>query len=106
MGAPLVIDYAKRADDRAVVELVLSQSIFGRPYVLPPGVPADRVAALRKAFVETLRDQALRGEAERMKLDLEPLSGEDLQNLVRRLYAAPAPVVERARRALAAKPQR
>jgi tripartite-type tricarboxylate transporter receptor subunit TctC len=106
MGVPSAIDFAKSAEDRQVMELVLSQSIFGRPYVLPPGVPAERAAALRKAFVEVLRNQNLLAEAEKMKLDIEPLSGDDLQTLVRRIYATPTPIVERARQALGAKSQR
>jgi tripartite-type tricarboxylate transporter receptor subunit TctC len=106
MKVPLAIDFARSADDRAVLELVMSQSSFGRPFVIPPGVPAERVAALRKAFLAALQDKSLLAEGEKMKLDIEPLSGEDLQTLVRRLYATPVHIVERARQALAAKPQR
>ena len=106
MGVPLAVDFAKNADDRRVLELVMSQSIFGRPFVLPPGTPAERVAALRKAFVEALQNKSLLAEGEKMKLDIEALSGEDLQTLVRHIYATPANIVERARQALAAKPQR
>jgi tripartite-type tricarboxylate transporter receptor subunit TctC len=106
VGVPLAIDFAKNADDRAVLALVMSQSIFGRPFVLPPETPAERVAALRKAFVEALRNKSLLAEGERIKLDIGPLSGEDLQLLVRHLYATPVHIVERARQALAVKPQR
>jgi len=106
LGAPLAIDFAKTADDRQVMELILSQSIFGRPFVLPGGVPAERVAALRKAFMVSWQNKNLLAEAEKMKLDIEPLSGDDLQALVRHIYSAPATIVERARLALAAKPQR
>jgi tripartite-type tricarboxylate transporter receptor subunit TctC len=89
-----------------VLALVMSQSIFGRPFVLPPETPAERVAALRKAFVEALRNKSLLAEGDRMKLDIGPLPGEDLQLLVRHLYATPVHIVERARQALAVKPQR
>ena len=106
MGVPAAIDFAKTPEDRQVMELVLSQAIFGRPYVLPPDVPPERAAALRKAFVETLQDKNLLAEAQKMKLDLDPLSGEDLQKVIRRIYAAPVHIVERARQALAAKPPR
>jgi tripartite-type tricarboxylate transporter receptor subunit TctC len=106
MKVPLAIDFAKSADDRAVLALVMSQSIFGRPFVIPPGVPAERVAALRKAFLAALQDKSLLAEGGKMKLDIEALSGEDLQTLVRHLYATPVHIVERARQALAAKPQR
>jgi tripartite-type tricarboxylate transporter receptor subunit TctC len=84
------------------MELVYSQQVFGRPYILPPGVPADRVAALRAAFVETLRDPELLAVAEAMKLDISLVSGEELQKKVEELYSAPPDIVERAKRALAA----
>src|SRR5687767_5617153 len=50
MGVPLATEFARPGEDRQAIELVLSQGLFGRPYVLPPGTPADRVAALRRAF--------------------------------------------------------
>jgi len=105
LGAPLVIDLAKSAEDRRVMELVLSQSIFGRPFVLPPGVPSERAAALRTAFMQAMQDKKLLAEAEKMKLDVDPLSGEGLQTVVKHLYATPAHLIERARQALVAKPQ-
>jgi tripartite-type tricarboxylate transporter receptor subunit TctC len=67
---------------------------------MPPGVPAERVAALRKAFVETLNDTALRAEGEKMQLDLDYMSGDDLQALVAKLYALPPNIVARAKEAL------
>jgi tripartite-type tricarboxylate transporter receptor subunit TctC len=69
-------------------------------------VPADRVAALRKAFVETLNNPALRGEADKMQLDVDAIDGEELQKLVADLYATSPHLIERARQALTAKPQR
>ncbi len=100
IGVPLALEFAKTPEDRAVLELVYTQEIFGRPYVLPPGVPAERVAALRTAFMETLRDPALLAEAARMRLDVKPVSGSDIQALVANRYAAPKAVIDRARRAL------
>jgi tripartite-type tricarboxylate transporter receptor subunit TctC len=105
-GVPRAEELAKSDEDRRVIRLVLSQGIFGRPYVLPPGVPADRVAALRKAFVDTLNGPALRGEADKMHLDIDALPGDELQKLVAELYATPPHLVERARQALTAKAQR
>ncbi len=87
-----------------MIELVFSQGMFGRPYVLPPGVPAERVAALRKAFVAALNDKTLRAEADKMQLDVDPMSGDELQKLVADLYATPPHLIERARQALTAKP--
>jgi tripartite-type tricarboxylate transporter receptor subunit TctC len=100
MGIPLAIDFAKTHEDREVMELIYSQLIFGRPYVLPPGVPADRVAALRKAFMETLRDKDSIAEAGKMKLDLDALSGEEVQAEVAKAFAMAPGIVERAKQAL------
>jgi tripartite-type tricarboxylate transporter receptor subunit TctC len=99
-GVPLSVQFAKNDDDRKVIELIESQGTFGRPYVLPPGVPADRVAVLRKAFVDTLNDPALRADAQKGQLDLDYMSGEDLQALVTKLYALPPSIVARAKQAL------
>jgi tripartite-type tricarboxylate transporter receptor subunit TctC len=89
MGVPRTADFAKSEEDRQALELLYSQGVFGRPYVLPPGVPAERVAALRKAFMQALADKALLAEAEHMKLDIDAMSGEDLQALVTKLFALP-----------------
>jgi tripartite-type tricarboxylate transporter receptor subunit TctC len=100
MGVPLAASFAKNEDDRKVMELVFSQGSYGRPFVLPPGVPAERVAALRKAFVATLNDPALVAGARKAQLDLDPMAGEDLQALVAKLYALPPNIIARARQAL------
>jgi tripartite-type tricarboxylate transporter receptor subunit TctC len=102
---PLAAELARNDDERRVIELVFSQGLFGRPYVLPPGVPADRVAALRKAFVEALNDKDLRSDADKMHLDIDPIAGDELQKIVSNLYATPKPIVERARQALSARPK-
>jgi tripartite-type tricarboxylate transporter receptor subunit TctC len=105
MGVPLAIDFARTQDDRKVMELVFSQLIFGRPFILPPGVPAERVAALRRAFMAALADKEAVAEAHGMQLDLDPLSGEAVQAEVAKAYAMPARIVERARQSLIYRPQ-
>lgn len=104
LGVPLSIAFAKTEDDRRVMELVYSQSLFGRPFVLPPGVPADRTAAVRKAFMDALKDPALLAEAQRMRLEIDPISGEDLQQLITQIYSLPANIVQRAKQALIYRP--
>jgi len=99
-GVPLTIEFAKTPQDRQVMEMIYSQQNFGRPYILPPGVPDDRVAALREAFMRALQDQELLSAAKAMKLDISPVSGADLQTQVKELYSMPAEIVERARKAL------
>ncbi len=105
MGVPLAIDFTKTEDDRKVMELVYSQLIFGRPFILPPGVPAERVAALRRAFMAALLDKDALAEARGMQLDLDPLAGEAVQAEVAKAFAMPARIVERARQSLIYRPQ-
>jgi hypothetical protein len=102
-GVPRAEEFARTEDERRVIQLVFSQGIFGRPYVLPPGVPEDRVATLRKAFVTALDDKALRAEADKMQFDVDPMPGDELQKLVAELYATPPHLIERARQALTVK---
>jgi len=100
MGVPLAIDSAKSDEDRKVMDLFYSQLMFGRPFVLPSGVPADRVAALRKAFMDTFRDRDVIAEAARMQLDIDALSGDEVQAEVAKAYATPPAIIERTRQAL------
>ena len=69
-GVPLAPSFAKTDEDRQVMEMTYSQSLFGRPYVLPEGVPAERVAALRKAFMATMADPALIADAGKAGMEL------------------------------------
>jgi hypothetical protein len=105
MGVPKSIDFAKTPEDRATIELAYMQQAFGRPYILPPGTPAERVEALRKAFLAATHDEELLAEAKKMRVEVRPLSGEDMQALVAKMYAMPRAVVERTRDALVAKPR-
>src|SRR5262245_45050622 len=100
MGVPLAIDFAKTDADRKVMDLIYRQLMFGRPFILPPGVPADRVAALRKAFMDTFRDRDVIAEAGRMRLDIDALSGDEVQAEVAKAYATPPAIIERTRQAL------
>jgi len=104
MGVPRTADFAKSEEDRQALELLYSQGVFGRPYVLPPGVPAERVAALRKAFMQALADKALLAEAEKMKLDIDAMPGEDLQALVTKLFALPPSISAKVKDAIVYKP--
>jgi tripartite-type tricarboxylate transporter receptor subunit TctC len=100
MGVPLAIDFARTAEDRQVMELIFSQLVFGRPYVLPPGTPPERVAALRQAFMAAVRDPETMAEAQKMNLDLDALAGEQVQAEVAKAFAMPARIVQRAKQAL------
>jgi tripartite-type tricarboxylate transporter receptor subunit TctC len=93
-------DLARSAEDRQVLELIYAQQVFGRPFVMAPGVPPARIAIMRKALLEVLQDKELIAEAAKMRLDINPVTGEALQALVEKLYATPAPIVRRATEAL------
>jgi tripartite-type tricarboxylate transporter receptor subunit TctC len=87
-GVPLAVDFARTPEQRAILELFFTQTIFGRPYVVAPEVPKDRVAALRQAFYDTLRDPELVAEAKEQKLDVDQVSGDEVQAIVAKVYAS------------------
>ena len=96
-GVPSILDLAKNEADKAALLLVLARLDFGRPFFVPPNVPADRVEALRKAFDDTMKDPAFLAEAEKLKLDIDPLNGVQMSKLVDQVLATPKDVVERVR---------
>ena len=100
MGVPSVFKYVKSEDDRKVVELVISQQVFQRSYIAPPGLPAEQLATLRSAFDATMSDKAFLDDAAKIRIDISPLPGAKVQELVQKLYAAPKDVVARARQAI------
>lgn len=99
-NVPTVMELARNDHERQALELILAGQAMGRPFAAPPGVPADRVTALRRAFDATMSDVAFRAEADRLKLELQPVPGEDIQALVARMFAAPKDVIETARQAI------
>jgi hypothetical protein len=100
IGVPSVFKYVRNEDDRKVVELVISQQVFHRSYIAPPEIPAEPLAILRSAFDATMRDQQLLDDAEKLRVDIAPLPGAKVQELVQKLYATPRDVVAKARRAI------
>lgn len=100
-GIPNVMSFAKTDEQRAMLELFFSQEVFGRPYVVAPEVPAERVAVLRKAFLETLRDPELLADAKKAALEVDPVPGDEVEKLVAKVYAAPPGIVARIKKALA-----
>src|ERR1700731_2518193 len=100
MGVPLAVDFAKSPENRRIMELIYSSETFGRPYMAAPSVPPERIAALRSAFMQTMRDEELLAEARRIGVVIDPISGEELQALAEKIFATPAAVVERAKQAM------
>jgi tripartite-type tricarboxylate transporter receptor subunit TctC len=99
-GVPNVFDVVSTEGERAALRLVLARLDIGRPFFLPPNVPPDRVAALRAAFEATMKDPAYRAEAEKLKIDIDPLTGAELAALVAQVAKTPADTVVRVRAAL------
>lgn len=100
MGVPKVWDFVKTDEQRKTLKTIFSQLEFGRPYVLPPGVPADRVAAYRKAFDETMKDPEFLADAKKLRLDINPLPGVEVQKIVEELYKTPPALAQKAKAAL------
>lgn len=96
---PFLRDIVTNPEDRALLLAAEGPLTLGRPYMLPPGVPAERVAAIRKAFFATLQDREFLEDAKRQKLDVStPRRGEDLQLELESIYRTPPHIVERLRR--------
>jgi tripartite-type tricarboxylate transporter receptor subunit TctC len=98
-GVPLIIDSAKTPQDRKVFEFLLATQEMGRPFFAPPGVPADRLEALRDAFARTLKDPQFLSDADKMGIEVQHVGGEAIQALVTRIYAAPPEVIAQAKAA-------
>jgi hypothetical protein len=99
-NVPPLWNFIKNDDDRRAVELIVSQQQFQRPYIAPPGVPAEQANALRAAFDATMRDPQFLDYAAKTRIDINPLSGAKVQELVEKIYATPKSVVERAKEIL------
>jgi tripartite-type tricarboxylate transporter receptor subunit TctC len=97
---PLVLDFAKTEADRAALALIVSPNLFARPFAAPPGIPAERLAALREAFDATVNDPEYLAEAKARALHVELVTGAELDTVMRRIYATPNEIVVRVRQAV------
>ncbi|MGE3646596.1 MAG: Bug family tripartite tricarboxylate transporter substrate binding protein [Beijerinckiaceae bacterium] len=100
-GVPTIFKFAKDDKDRQALTLLVSRLEYGRPFFLPPGVPAERVKTLRSAFDATMNDKAYLAEADKAKIDVNPMSGEDVSALIAKVMDTPTDVVARVVDALA-----
>jgi tripartite-type tricarboxylate transporter receptor subunit TctC len=98
---PLMMDLATTPDDRAALKLLSAPTAIGRPIFTTPGVPQERVDALRKAFDETMTDPAFLAAAKKSNMDLNPVDGAELQRIVADLFATPPSAVQRLKQILA-----
>jgi len=91
---PLAVDLAKTPAHRDIMEFLTSDAVLAWTLLAPPGVPGERIALLRQAFEAMLRDPAVLAEAEREKLEIDPVPGPELQALVERLARTPPATLE------------
>jgi tripartite-type tricarboxylate transporter receptor subunit TctC len=94
---PTAIEVMTAAEAKQMFEIVFTDQVMGRPFVAPPGVPADRVAALRAGFDATVKDPAFLAEAAAQKMEIDPVSGIEINALLARVHAAPPAVIARIR---------
>src|SRR5713226_445584 len=99
-GVPTMLELATSQADRQAMMMLFARTEYGRPYFLPPDVPAERVPALRRAFDATMKDPAFVAEAAKLQFEIDPLAGEAVQALVAQLAATPPAIVARVRAAL------
>jgi tripartite-type tricarboxylate transporter receptor subunit TctC len=99
-NVPLAEDFAKTAEQRQILAFATIGQTMARPFTAPPGIPPARLTVLRTAFQETLKDPAFLADAERLQLDVNPVSAADTEKLVASLYATPKDVVAKAARAM------
>jgi tripartite-type tricarboxylate transporter receptor subunit TctC len=93
---PTILDVAKDAEQQAVLRLIVARQNMARPYVAPPGIPPERLAALRQAFDATMKDAEFLADAKRQGLDIRPVTGVEADALIRQVYAAAPDTVKRA----------
>lgn len=94
LGFPSIWSFIK-PDDKALVELIVSQQVFQRPFLAPPGTPEPQLKILRAAFMAAMKDPELIAEASKASLEINARSGEDVEALIRKIYAAPKDLLAR-----------
>jgi hypothetical protein len=97
---PSVYDYATTDDDRAVLDIHFKQLVLGRPLAGPPGIPPDRLKALRDALAATLKDKDFLAEANKVGLDIDYASAVEVQELLKHFASFSPAIFEKARKAI------
>ena len=95
-NVPAALDLVTDAGKKQVLTLILMRQEPGRPVAAPPGIPGDRLAALRSAFDATMKDQEFVAEAEKLQMEIEPLTAAQIDKLLAAAYATPKPIVQQA----------
>jgi tripartite-type tricarboxylate transporter receptor subunit TctC len=90
------MDFAKSEDQQQIFKLIFARQVMGRPYLAPPGVPKERAEALRKAFMDTMKDPEFLSDSEKSQLEINPVSGADVEQLVKDIYQTPKALADKA----------
>ena len=93
---PLLLELVASPEDKKVIELLSFAQEMGRPFVMPPGTPKDMVAVIRRAFDATLKDPLFLADAGKSLLEVDPVTGEEMEQILKRAYAAPKALVQKA----------
>jgi tripartite-type tricarboxylate transporter receptor subunit TctC len=101
LDVPLALDLIDDPQKKQILYINFAPQAIGRPFAAPPGIPTDRKAALAKAFDETMKDPDLLAEAAKEKIDIGPMTGHEVDELLAKLYAIPPDVIEKASKAIA-----
>jgi tripartite-type tricarboxylate transporter receptor subunit TctC len=102
LHVPLALDLAKQDSDAKVLELIFSRQQMAYPFAAPPDIPPQRLQALRNSFDTTMKDAEFLADAKRQNLDVDPVSGEEIAAIIRKIYASPKEVIARAKSVLEA----
>lgn len=97
LDVPMIWKYVAGIKDKQALELIVSQQVFLRSYIAPPGTPAAQATALRTAFAQVFKDKDFRADANKAKIDINPSPGEKVQQIVEQLYKMPPDVIARAK---------
>jgi tripartite-type tricarboxylate transporter receptor subunit TctC len=93
---PLIMERARTDEQRAMFRFIFARQVMGRPYQGPPGIPADRLRALQKAFMDTMADKEFLAEADKGQFEIRPVSGEAIEQLVADVLKTPPELAEKA----------
>jgi len=95
-NVPLIIDLATNDEQRQILKLIFARQVMGRPFLAPPRLPQDRLDALRKAFMDTMKDKDFLADIERAQMEINPVPGDQLEKLVKEIHAAPPEIAQKA----------
>jgi tripartite-type tricarboxylate transporter receptor subunit TctC len=93
---PLIMDFAKTQEQKQILNLIFARQVMGRPYLAPPNLPNERAAALQQAFTDTMKDPDFLAQAKQQKLEINPVSGSEIEKLLQEAYQTPAPIAAKA----------